>query len=184
MKNETAVNRRKQIETVAIYGVFIFYLVFLFKLLFLSRVSYHDTANSGNSINLIPFNSIIEYFFSSSANVRRFAFSNVIGNIIIFVPLGGYLSLFRNRRRAISNLLLIALASILTEIIQGLTGIGAADIDDVILNVLGGFTGILGYKLLELLFRDDKKVQTTIAILSLAGLPVLFYLLFMIKLRL
>lgn len=183
MKNRTAVNRRQQIETIIVYSVFICYLAFLFKLLFLSRVSNHDAANAGNSVNLIPFRSITDYVVSNSANVKRFAFSNVIGNILIFVPLGGYLSLFRNKKRAISNLLLIAVASLLIEIIQGLTGIGAADIDDFILNSLGGFIGILGYKLLQLLFRDDKKVNTTIAILSVAGIPVLLYLLFVIRMR-
>lgn len=181
MKNRTAANRRKQIETIVIYGVFIFYLAFLFKLLFLSRVSAHDTEDS---VNLIPFRSITDYLITNSEKVRRFAFSNVIGNILIFVPLGGYLSLFRNKKKAISNLLLIAVASLLTEIIQGITHIGAADIDDLILNSLGGFIGILGYKLLLLLFRDDKKVRTTIAILSLAGLPVLLYFLFVVRLRL
>lgn len=164
-----------------VYSVFICYLAFLFKLLFLSRVSSHDIANS---VNLIPFRSITDYLVSNSDNLRRFAFSNVIGNILIFVPLGGYLSLFRNKKRAISNLLLIVVVSLLTEIIQGFTYIGAADIDDLILNSLGGFIGILGYKLLQLLFRDDKKVNTTITILSLAGLPVLAFLLFVVRLRL
>jgi Glycopeptide antibiotics resistance protein len=181
MKNRTAANWRKQIETAVIYGVFICYITFLFKLLFLSRVSSHDTADS---VNLIPFRSITDYLVSNSEKVRRFAFSNVIGNILIFVPLGGYLSLFRNKKKAISNLLLIIVASLLTEIIQGFTHIGAADIDDLILNSFGGLVGILGYKLLLFLFHDDNKVRTTIAIISLAGSPVLFYLLFMIRLRL
>lgn len=181
MKNGTAVNRRKQIETIVVYSVFICYLAFLFKLLFLSRVSAHDTADS---VNLIPFRSITDYLVNNSDKVRRFAFSNVIGNILIFVPLGGYLSLFRNKKKAISNLLLIVVASLLTEIIQGFTHIGAADIDDLILNSLGGLVGILGYKLLQLLLGDNKKVHTTIAILSVAGLPVLLYLLFVIRLRL
>jgi glycopeptide antibiotics resistance protein len=184
MKNRTAANRRKQIETAVVYGVFTFYLVFLFKLLFLSRVSSHNTADTGNSVNLIPLRSITDYLITNSEKVRRFAFSNVIGNILIFVPLGGYLSLFRNKKKAISNLLAIAIVSLLTEIIQGFTHIGTADIDDLILNTLGGFIGILGYKLLVFLLADNKKVHTTIAILSLVALPILFYLLFMIRLRL
>lgn len=184
MKNGTTANRRKQIEAVVLYGVFLCYLVFLFKLLFSSRVSSYDTANTANSINLIPFHSITDYLVSSSATVRRFAFSNVVGNIIIFVPLGSYLSLFNNKQKAISNLIIVVIIALLTEIIQGFAGIGAADIDDLILNSLGGFIGILGYKLLQLLFRDEKKVRTTITLLSLAGLPVLLYLLFVIKLRL
>lgn len=184
MKKGSMLNKSERIETVFLYGVFICYLAFLFKLLFFSRVSFHNTANTSTSINFIPFRSITDYLGSNSANVKRFAVSNVLGNIVIFVPLGGYLSLFRNRQNANSNLLQIVIVSLLTEIIQGFTGIGAADIDDLILNSLGGLAGILGYRLLVLLLGDAKKVRTTIAILSLAGLPVLYYLLFMIRLRL
>lgn len=77
------------------------------------------------------------------------------------------------------------LISLCVEIIQGLLGIGASDIDDIILNCLGGWIGILGYKFLLLLLLDDKKVHTVIKILStIVGLPVLLYLLFIVRLRL
>ncbi|AET58846.1 VanZ family protein [Paenibacillus terrae] len=161
---------------------------FFFKLLILSRVSLLDLFNSqrtlDRSINLIPFYSIKEYIFSNSATIKNFAFANVVGNIIIFIPLGTYLSLFKNNKRVITNLLFIFIVSLFIEIIQGLLGIGASDIDDIILNCLGGLVGILGYKLLLFILRDEKKVRTAITILSAIGLPVLLYLLFVVKLRL
>lgn len=188
MKNGSIMNKRERIETVFLHGVFVCYILFLFKLLVLSRVQLQDTIDSqrtlSNSINLIPFHSIREYLFSNSATIKRFAFSNVVGNIIIFIPLGAYLSLFNKNKRAIINLLFIVLVSLFIEVIQGLTGIGAADIDDIILNSLGGFAGILGYKLFLFLFRNEKNVRVTITILSAIGLPVLLYLLFMVRLRL
>ena len=181
-------NKRERFEAAFLYGVFIFYLLFLFKLLFLSRVSLRDTVDSqrtlGNSINLIPFHSIKEYMFSNSATMKRFAFSNVVGNIVIFIPLGAYLSLFRNNKRAIINLLLIFAVSLFTEIIQGFIGIGTSDIDDIILNCLGGLVGISGYKFLLITLRDEKKVRVAITILSAIGLPVLVYLLFLVRLKL
>ncbi|MNI31119.1 VanZ like family protein [compost metagenome] len=74
--------------------------------------------------------------------------------------------------------------SLFIEIIQGLLGIGASDIDDIILNCLGGLVGILGYKFLLFILRDEKKVRTAITILSAIGLPVLLYYLFVVRLRL
>ncbi|WP_367649646.1 VanZ family protein [Paenibacillus sp. NEAU-GSW1] len=47
-----------------------------------------------------------------------------------------------------------------SEIIQGLLGIGAADIDDIILNVLGGWIGILVYKSLLFILRDGCEEST------------------------
>jgi glycopeptide antibiotics resistance protein len=181
-------NKREKIQTVFLYGVFICYILFLIKLLFLSRVSLLDVFNSQRnferSINIIPFNSIKEYMFSSSATARRFAFSNVVGNILIFIPLGTYLSLFKNNKRVMNNLLFIFIVSFFIEIIQGLLGIGALDIDDIILNCLGGLVGILGYKFLILILRDKKKVRVAITILSAMGLPVLLFILFRVSLRL
>ncbi|MFT8316023.1 MAG: VanZ family protein [Clostridium sp.] len=181
-------NKRERIETVFLYGVFICYILFLIKLLLLSRVSLLDLFNSqrtlDRSINLIPFHSIKEYIFTNSATIKKFAFSNVVGNIVIFIPLGAYLSLFKNNKRVITNLLFIFIVSLFIEIIQGLLGIGASDIDDIILNCLGGLVGILGYKFLLFILRDEKKVRVAITILSAIGLPVLLYLLFVARLRL
>jgi len=147
----------------------------------LSRISHSEP----RSINLIPFYSIAEYISGSTENLKRFAFSNLVGNIILFIPLGIYLPLLKKDKRIITNLLLIFIVSLFVEIIQGLLGIGASDIDDIILNCLGGWVGILGYKFLLLLLGDEKKARTSITILSaIVGLPVLIYLLFMVKMRL
>ncbi len=181
-------NKQERIKTIFLYGVFLFYIVFLIKLLLLSRISFleifNDRSTLNRSINLIPFYSIKEYILGGSATIKKFAFSNVVGNIVILIPLGNYLSLFKKDNRAITNLSVIFFVSLSVEIIQWLLGIGAADIDDIILNGLGGWIGILGYKFLAFILRNEKNVRTAITILSAIGLPVLLYLLFMVNLRL
>ncbi|AZN42639.1 VanZ family protein [Paenibacillus albus] len=181
-------NNRERLQTVILYGVFICYLILLTKILILSRVSLADLFDGQRtvvrSINLIPFHSISEFVAGSSANLKRFAFGNVAGNIFIFIPFGVYLSVLKRNKSVIHNLLFIGIVSICVEIIQGLLGIGTADIDDVILNGLGGWIGIAVYKLFLLLLRDKKKVHTAITVLSvIVGLPVVYYYLFMIKMR-
>lgn len=180
-------NKRERTKTVFLYGVFICYLLFLIKLLFLSRVSIWNLFNSqrtlDRSVNLVPFYSIKEYIFSNSDTIRKFAFGNVVGNIVAFIPLGTYLTLFKKNKRVIPNLISIFIVSLFIEIIQGLLGIGASDIDDIILNCFGGLIGILGYKFLLFILREEKKVRVAITILSAIGLPVLLYLLFMARLR-
>lgn len=179
MKDGGIMNKRERIKTVFLYGVFICYILLLIKILFLSRISHLEH----RSINLIPFYSIMEYVSGSSANIRAFAFGNVVGNIVIFIPLGAYLLLFKNDKRVITNLLFIFIVSLFVEIIQGILGIGASDIDDIILNCLGGLIGILGYKLLLIILRNEKKVHNVITILSVMGLPGILYYLFMMRMR-
>lgn len=172
-------NKQARIKAVFLYCVFICYILLLIKILFLSRISQPDH----RTINLIPFYSIMEYIKGSSDTIKRFAFGNVVGNIVIFAPLGTYLLLLKNDKRVTTNLLFIFIVSLFVEIIQGLLGIGASDIDDIILNCLGGLIGILGYKFLLLILRDEKKVHTAITILSAIGLPLILFYLFMFRMR-
>ncbi len=172
-------NKFSQVKKVILYCVFICYILLLIKILFLSRISHFEH----RSINLIPFYSIMEYLTGSSPNLKAFAFGNVVGNIVIFIPLGAYLQLLKNDKRIITNLLFIFIVSLFVEVIQGLLAMGASDIDDIILNCSGGFIGILGYKLLLFILRHEKRVNTAITILSAMGLPILLYYLFMVKMR-
>lgn len=181
-------NKREAVKTFVLYGVFICYVILLIKVLLLSRVSLLELLSGQNTsyrpVNMIPFRSVMEYFTASSETVKTFSFGNVIGNILIFIPLGLYLPLIKKDKRAATSLLFVFIVSLSVEVVQGLLGIGTADIDDVILNSLGGWIGILGYKFLLLILRDGKKVRTAITILSaVVGLPIVFYLLFMVKMR-
>lgn len=180
-------NKRERIQKVVLYGVFFCYILLLFKILFLSRVSLVELFSGqwtiNRSINLIPFYSIMEYMSSGSEIVKRFSFANVVGNIVIFIPLGVYFPLFKKDKRVMINLLYIFIVSLFVEVVQGLLGIGASDIDDIILNCSGGCIGILCYKFLSFISRDEKKASTVIAILSAIGLPAILYYLFIIKMR-
>jgi glycopeptide antibiotics resistance protein len=188
MENGGIMKKRQRIKRVFLYGIFICYILLLIKILLLSRVSLLELFDSQRtlfrSINLIPFHSIMEYVSGSSDTLRRFTLGNVVGNIVIFIPLGIYLPLLKKDKRVLVNLFFIFVVSLFVEIIQGFLGIGVSDIDDIILNCLGGWIGILGYKFLLFILRDEKKVDTAITILSATiGLPVILYLLFMMKMR-
>jgi glycopeptide antibiotics resistance protein len=180
--------QQERIIKVFLYAIFLSYLLLLFKILLLSRVSLTELFDNErtlfSSINLIPFHSITEYMFSNSDSIRSFAFGNVVGNIAVFIPFGIYLPLFKKDKRVLTNRLIILLVSLSVEIIQGLLDIGVTDIDDIILNCMGGWIGILGYRIILLILQREEKVATAITVLSyMIGLPISIYLLFMIKMR-
>jgi glycopeptide antibiotics resistance protein len=168
---------RARVETVLIWAVFALYAVFALKLLLFSR-----PPGSERSFNLVPFASIADYLFSGSTGVRRFAFGNIAGNILLFIPLGAYLSVLTKSTMA-RTMLIVASVSVAVEVLQGVFALGASDIDDVILNCLGGFIGILLVLLLRVILRNRDRVRTVVAVLSVIAIPVLFYLLFVIRLR-
>lgn len=163
----------------AIAAGFALYAAFLLKLLLFSRAP-----GSERAVNLIPFATIAHFAFSHSPGTARVAFANVVGNVLIFIPLGVYASWLRHRAAAWLTLVAVASVSVAAEIIQGVFAVGTADVDDVILNCLGGLIGMLAFWLLSALLRERSRVRTAMAVASLLSMPAWCYFLFVIRLHL
>lgn len=124
-----------------------------------------------SSVNIVPFHTIMNYLTNDNLIVRSFAFSNLLGNIVIFIPLGVYITVFNRDKRLYKNVIWIIIISLIIEFVQYIMKIGVSDIDDVILNGLGGTIGIAAYKILLLIMKDVKKVRHTIEIMApIAGI--------------
>jgi len=78
------------------------------------------------------------------------AIENLAGNILLFVPLGLLVPLLYPRLGSLVRTGGLALgSSLLIECIQLATGLGGCDVDDVLLNAVGGLLGWLAYRLLR-----------------------------------
>lgn len=109
--------------------------------------------------------------------LRAFSLSNVLGNIVLFIPLGVYFTLFNHDKRIYKNVLWVFLISLSVEVVQFIFKIGIGDIDDVILNCFGGFIGIAAYRILLLIFKEVSKVRYLIEILApICGMASFFIL--------
>ena len=90
-----------------------------------------------NSLNLVPFSTIAEYFAKS--NFKQFMV-NIAGNIACLMPLGILLPLlFKKQNNARVFLATCTAVVAVVELLQFLTLAGSCDIDDIILNVAGAF---------------------------------------------
>lgn len=167
----------KKLLSAAFWVMLVFYgvlsLDFFFRVFLIS-----SGANGMSSVNLIPMRTIWEYISGQNGVAPTLMIYNTLGNIAIFVPLGLYLRLLLREKPLGLVLLLPLCASVLIEIIQFTFSIGAADIDDVILNTVGGIIGALICERLLGKERDVPRARRVIAIASLiVGLPMmLFYL--------
>lgn len=71
---------------------------------------------------------------------------NLLGNIGVFIPIGlAAPIIFRKMDPFKSALVSAAGFSLIIEILQGITGQGVMDIDDLILNLCGGLVGYLAF---------------------------------------
>lgn len=143
------------------------YILFLLKLLLFKYYSPIDIITSNyeayRSFNLIPFGGIYDYLVKHVAS-GSLAVTNILGNIVIFIPMGVLLRLYSSKDRILRPVAVVFVTSVTVEVIQYILGIGASDIDDVILNTFGGFLGILLYMLLLKILRNRLRVKTFVTV--------------------
>ena len=116
--------------------LFDIYLMVLFRL-----VTSQDLPGGGT--NLTPFREILRYDYGTNGFYKQ-----VFGNILLFIPLGYYLTKYCNIKRFGGIFLTSLLSSLSIEVVQHFIG-RSFDIDDVILNVVGGIVGFLIYIALD-----------------------------------
>ncbi len=122
----------------------IFMLLFLIYILCLFQiVTFEDQTLYIAGNNLVPFREITRYQFGS-----RLFIKNVIGNIVLFIPYGIFASLFAKLDKPFHALSLILFASVTVETTQLMIG-RVFDIDDIILNVIGGWIGYGIYRMID-----------------------------------
>ena len=104
-------------------------------------VTFQDV--SWSSSNFIPFQEMFRYEIGS-----RMFFKNVVGNMIMFLPYGFFISYFLKLKKPMIAFFLSFIVSITIELTQMMIG-RVFDVDDIILNVIGGLLGFSLYYFLD-----------------------------------
>lgn len=168
----------------------VLYILLFFYALIFKYVSPWELFGSGRehflAANTIPFHTIYGYLSGSLKVPLLVALSNIFGNIILFVPLGIYLQLLKKNKKTWISILIVFMVSLIVETLQFALGIGVADVDDIILNCLGGLIGIFIYRGLYAFLKNEEKARTTIVISGIVVIliPVLVSFIFRIRFRL
>ena len=115
------------------YLISIVYIWLLFEILTMSEF------NSAREVNLTPFSEILRYEVGS----KMFNY-NVLGNLLIFLPFGYLIGVYVNPKKIWPVIITTLLTSGVVEFVQLKIG-RAFDIDDIILNIVGGMFGYLLY---------------------------------------
>lgn len=125
--------------------LFVIYICLLFYLLFFSE-TYGRTMDSGYRYNLKPFKEIKRFWNNRDSLGLSTVITNLVGNIVAFAPFGFFLSMFSKAGRNLFGcVLLTSLFSLAVETVQLFSKVGAFDVDDILLNAIGGLVGWLCY---------------------------------------
>ena len=108
------------------------------------------------NINLYPFRGIIPYI---RALPERYAMVNLFGNIIAFAPYGFLLAAIFPTLRKLWRILLVCFVTVLLiETMQFVSMYGFFDVDDILLNCIGG---VLGYGIYLLCCKIPFELSST-----------------------
>ena len=139
----------KKENKTAMWVCFLAYLCLLGYAVFFSA-GFGREEHADYRYNLTLFQEIGRYYnFGMRTGSWRLFWWNVVGNVCVFVPFGAFLpALFTKCQKLFSVLLLTLELSFVVEVIQLVTKIGSFDVDDLLLNTLGGILGYFVYKVL------------------------------------
>ena len=117
---------------------FVMYILCLFQV-----VTFQDVSWSGS--NFVTFREILRYDVGS-----KLFFRNIFGNVLLFMPYGFFTGYYLKIRKPWISIILVMVASISIEVTQLIIG-RVFDVDDIMLNLIGGVLGFYVYHILDLI---------------------------------
>ena len=140
---------------------FIIYILCLFQV-----VTFQDDV-TWSSNNFVPFREIFIYNFGS-----RLFLKNVLGNVILFLPFGLFASYYLDIKKPYLTFILTLIASVSIEAVQMVIG-RVFDIDDIILNVIGGTIGFYIYSLIRRIWNKLPNFMKSEVFLDIVAVIIL-----------
>ncbi len=145
----------------------IFNLFFITYLLILFRLVTSQDISAYNSTNLMPFREILRYDIGTTGFYKQ-----VVGNILLFIPFGYFVTAYCNIKNLGTITVVTMLSSFVIELVQHFIG-RSFDVDDIILNVVGGILGFLIYISLNAIRTHMPKILRHDWFLNLLSIIVL-----------
>ena len=137
--------------------LFVLYIVFVFYFLLVSEVYGRTGEMVGYHYNLVLFKEI-KRFWNYREQLGMFAtVSNLLGNILIFIPFGFFMPMASKRRSFFATAMYSLLLSMIVETSQLFMQVGSFDVDDLFLNTIGGMLGFITFAICNVIRRNYAK---------------------------
>lgn len=136
--------------------LFVVYIIFLIYFLCFSEWYGRIGITEEYRYNLELFKEI-KRFINYREELGMFAvFTNLFGNILIFVPYGFFVAMASKYRGFWKTFLYSFGLCLGVEIFQLVTRVGSFDVDDILLNTLGGVIGYIVFAILGIITRRKR----------------------------
>lgn len=133
---------KQRVRTVLKYILFLMYIALLVYVVLFAEMFGRTTISEYYRYNLVPFREIMRFVTHSRYLGLTAVLLNVLGNVVAFVPLGCWIPILSNSKTGALKVFLFSFAgSLVIELVQLITRVGSCDVDDIILNTIGGMAG-------------------------------------------
>ncbi len=137
--------------------LFVLYIGFVFYFLLISEV-YGRTGNVVEyQYNLVLLREI-RRFWNYREQLGWFAtIANLAGNVVVFIPFGFLMPMASKSRSLVVTTFYSFILSLAVEVFQLVLKVGCFDVDDLLLNTVGGLIGYIAFVICNALRRSYAK---------------------------
>lgn len=138
------------------------YLLMLCYFLFFSEMMGRTFVERDYHYNLKLFKEIKRFIIYHRALGLQTVCINLLGNIAAFIPFGLFVPLLSHKQRHCWRVVLLSFDfSLIVELLQLVSKVGSFDVDDLLLNTIGGLVGYLCFALVNCVRRRSQKNRHT-----------------------
>lgn len=141
-----------RICSTVIFGV---YIIFLTYFLFFAESTGRTFQGREYHYNLVLFKEIRRFIMYHRNLGLTAVLLNLVGNIVAFIPFGAILPVMHRRFRSFFFMTFFTFEfSLVVELIQLVSKVGSFDVDDLLLNTIGGMMGYLIFAIMNKIRRN------------------------------
>lgn len=146
MKKKSNIKSKKGVLRFLGWCAFFLYIGALVYFMFFAELLGRTIVSSDYRYNLVPFKEIKRFILYYDQLGMKAVFANLFGNVIAFMPFGMFLPYLTDYRLKFFTVTVHSFnLSLMIELTQLVMKVGCCDVDDLILNTLGGMLGYIVY---------------------------------------
>ena len=141
--------RTRKVCRIFAWLAFAVYLIMLCYYLFFAELT-GRTGSEEYHYNLVLFKEIKRFIRYREILGTKAVLLNLAGNVVSFIPFGLFLPLLSHRCRRFGYVTMLSFDfSLMVELIQLISKVGSFDVDDLLLNTIGGALGYICFLLVD-----------------------------------
>ena len=147
---------KKKLARRGIKVIFYLYIIVIFYFVLLSERYGRDTGYDTSHVNLVLFKEINRFWTYTEAVV-----TNLFGNIFAFSPFGFMIPIVINKKKAFFRAVFAtSFFSLVIETSQLIMKVGVFDVDDLLMNTVGGLIGYMIYRVVVAVYDLYNRKRT------------------------